>query len=134
MSSKEIKPLNWGSVEVLIGNILTKLKKDNRKIESIAGIPRGGLIPAVMVSHRLDIPLVDYRQSTQTTLVVDDIVDTGKTIQDIKLLNIPTAALITRSTSPVNPTYSGVFLETEEWVIFPWEDFQAERIQDYLKN
>ena len=47
-------------------------------IDSVMGLPRGGLIPAVMISHELGIPLVI--NPTKNTLVVDDINDTGHTL------------------------------------------------------
>jgi hypoxanthine phosphoribosyltransferase len=97
--------------EGLIANIIRHLQKDNRKITAVVGIVRGGLTPAVMLSHYYDCPLyiLDYslrdRNDAQeftpndgqvlskamiTTekgghvLVVDDINDSGDTLTAIK--------------------------------------------------
>ena len=48
-------------------------------IDSVTGIARGGLIPAVMVSHKLDLPYVDA--VGPNTLVIDDIADSGVTLE-----------------------------------------------------
>lgn len=49
------------------------------------GIPAGGLVPAVYLHKRLDIPLVTFSTEgwfppTSSIILVDDCVDTGKTI------------------------------------------------------
>ena len=48
--------------EGLVANIIRHLQKDNRKITAVIGIVRGGLTPAVMLSHYYDCPLhvLDY--------------------------------------------------------------------------
>ena len=64
--------------------IVRWVKKNNLKFDSIYGIPRGGLIMAVRLSHLLDIPIIlDQKGIYFKTLVVDDISDTGKTLQGL---------------------------------------------------
>ena len=56
-----------------------------KKFKSIFGIPRGGLVLAVKLSHLLDIPLVLNREDiTGHTLIVDDIADSGGTLERLK--------------------------------------------------
>ena len=97
--------------EGLVANIIRHLQKDNRKITAVIGIVRGGLTPAVMLSHYYDCPLhvLDYslrdRNDAQEftpndgqvlskammntergghVLIVDDINDSGDTLTAIK--------------------------------------------------
>ena len=71
------------------------------KTKLIVGITRGGLVPAVMLSHKMNIPMktvqIQLRDSTETleleslrvynnrdVLFIDDINDTGETIKLIQ--------------------------------------------------
>ena len=42
--------LSWDDVEVLVKKLCNKITQSNLDIKDIWGLPRGGLIPAVMVS------------------------------------------------------------------------------------
>jgi uncharacterized protein len=96
--------------EGLVGNIIRHIQKDNKKITAVIGIVRGGLTPAVMVSHYYDVPLyiLDYSlrdrndaqeftnhavdvinkavthiTDTGNVLIIDDINDSGDTLDAI---------------------------------------------------
>src|SRR3989344_1396800 len=60
-----------------------------RNFKSIYGVPRGGLILGVVLSHRLGLPLkLKVEELDQETLVVDDIADSGRTLENLeKVLN-----------------------------------------------
>lgn len=96
------KYLEWSDIENLVQNIQYKL--GDFKPDVVAGIARGGAIPAVMLSHILNIPCqiftwqtrdggekdarYDIIESTicedrQNVLLVDDINDTGLTFNEI---------------------------------------------------
>lgn len=103
---------------------------------------RGGLIPAVTISHALNVPLFPFKWSTrdfadgecqlpsdliyalrrsEKTLLVEDIVDSGVTTQgiidDITSWAIPPvfdiAAIVTNVTQPVPVKYSGLLINKE---------------------
>lgn len=113
-------------VEVLAGKVLTEIPN----IDSIHGIPRGGLIPAVLLAHKLDLPWSNVM--LPNTLVVDDICDSGKTIRDS--VGVHTATLYTKLSAVAQPTISAMTLINEsQWIVFPWEKHDSETIQDYLK-
>ena len=63
--------LSWDDVNILVDNICDKIRHDQPNIDSVHGIPRGGLIPAVLISHKLGLPYVNV--ISPNTLVVDDI-------------------------------------------------------------
>lgn len=53
-----------------------------QNFDSVYGIPRGGLVTAVLLSHRLNLPLkLKIEELNGKTLIVDDISDSGKTLE-----------------------------------------------------
>jgi hypoxanthine phosphoribosyltransferase len=95
------------------------------------GIPRGGLIPATLVSHKLGLPYNDGPIGANT-LVIDDICDSGNTIKNS--IGVYTATLHTKLSAIVQPTLSANILVNEsQWIVYPWERQDSEPIQDYLK-
>jgi hypothetical protein len=124
----------WDDIETVINEIVDKLNELKLPIDSVYGIPRGGLIPAVMLSHKLDLPLVD--KPTEQTLIVDDISDTGTTLGEHHLHGaVYTATLHMRKGSTYEPTIYGRFIDSDKWIVYPWESREAKPIQDYkLKN
>ena len=76
--------------------ICEKIETDGFKPDVIVGISRGGLIPGVMISHKLNIPFKPVHASTRDfphwenylpksndsrVLIVDDICDSGETFE-----------------------------------------------------
>ncbi len=119
-------------------------------IDYIVGIARGGLIPAVLLSHRLDVPMRSVSWSTfhkeqmrehaldiaediqegKRVLLVDDILDSGRTIQelmedwDCKREQVKLAVLHHNTDQPIVPDFHGrKFSRTNnpEWIDFWWE-------------
>ena len=93
-------------------------------IKNIYGIPRGGLIPAVYLSHALDLDLItDKNRISNKTLVVDDISDTGETLE--KLLKdrkyFAVATLWICEDTKFTPTFTCRSKTSDEWIIYPWE-------------
>jgi len=122
--------LTWDEVEELVDRIATRITNEFSNITHIYGIPRGGLIPAVMLSHKLGIPLTDNGYETLTTLIVDDISDSGETLKEWEGLN--TAVLLHKPhTSCSVPTINGNIHRGNEWIIYPWEQDDSKTIQDY---
>lgn len=129
--------LGWSWVEDQINFIGDKI--DESDFEFISGIPRGGLIPAVMMSHNFGIKYISYssakllpRELRHNTLVVDDIADTGYTLKEANELEFVTVTLALRSTSVYTPTISGELITDDRWLVFPWETLDSEAKQDYL--
>ena len=122
--------VSWAEIDRLVGVLAGKVLTEIPNIDSIHGIPRGGLIPAVLLAHKLDLPWSDVM--LPNTLVVDDICDSGKTIRDS--VGVHTATLYTKLSAVAQPTISAMTLINEsQWIVFPWEKHDSETIQDYLK-
>jgi hypoxanthine phosphoribosyltransferase len=117
--------LTWqqfeAAIDILEDCIGPRISKHH--LTSVYGIPRGGLILAVCLSHRLKLPLTDSVQSS--TLVVDDIADTGKTLGYYKG-NI-TATIHYVKESLFIPSFTVYEKKRGDWIVYPWEDGKNER-------
>lgn len=175
--------LTDGDVQRHVQSIIRQIVIDDFKPDYVVGITRGGLVPALMISHYFGIPcetlkvsLRDDNQCVSNTvmsedafgyvnieeqellkcrwdinkrkniLVVDDINDSGATIQWIKNdwqssclpsetqawesvwnNNVRFATIYDNESSEFNDVaYSAVTinkLENPEWIVFPWEEW-----------
>jgi uncharacterized protein len=167
--------------------IIRAMVADDWRPDFVVGLSRGGLVPATMISHYLDIPMrtlmvslrdggecvsdlalgedaygyVDYDsqdpdvpvedrrtsdpESRKKILIVDDINDSGATLnwikqdwmsgclpdnpnwEDIWNNTVRFAVLINNESSDFkNIDYSGTVinrLENQDWIVFPWENW-----------
>jgi len=126
--------LDWEEIERLVSIIAAKITLKPKGIQNIYGCPRGGLIPAVLLSHKLGIPLItDESKINVSTLIVDDICDTGDTFTKLATKHITPnfAALHLRGGNLFPCIYAAEVIN--DWIVYPWEDERADAIQDYLK-
>jgi hypoxanthine phosphoribosyltransferase len=121
--------LSWDDINILVEDLCQTIASSGVQIKSITGIQRGGLIPAVMISHKLHIPFVS--RINKDTLVVDDICDTGETLKNT--IGVYTATLHYKPTAIFTPDFYSKEVGTE-WIVYPWERSDSETIQDYLKK
>tara|TARA_B100002019_G_scaffold287904_1_gene300641 strand:+ start:195 stop:596 length:402 start_codon:yes stop_codon:yes gene_type:complete len=125
--------ISWNWVDLQIQVIADKIGEGNKYV-GVTGIPRGGLIPAVMLSHKLGIRYLPYRESFKQLpiLIVDDIADSGHTLTDVGRRGFDTATLCVRYSTQYTPTYYGEEITSDKWLVFPWEENDSKPIQDYL--
>jgi hypoxanthine phosphoribosyltransferase len=121
--------ISWDDVETLTDELCRDIARSGIEITSVTGLERGGLIPAVMISHKLNIPYVYTIEPT--TLVIDDICDSGKTLN--QLITPLTAVLHYKPTANHTPIFFAQEVG-DEWIVYPWERKDSEAIQDYLKK
>jgi hypoxanthine phosphoribosyltransferase len=102
-------------------------KIPRNQFEYIVGIPRGGNVISTYLSHFCEIPMVisveEALRSINTTniLIVDDIADTGKTLENFFNLGFNIATLYHKPRSTVTPDFIGKTVENTDWIVFPWE-------------
>ena len=139
--SKAIVNYPWNTIDDLVKEVANRAS--SFKPTHIVGITRGGLIPAVMLSHSFDLPMetlgVSFRDNRATHhtkfkpiddaryLIVDDINDSGttfKVVSDIfrnRRLTFATSALINKEKSGFNVDFYGEMFYYDDWITFPWE-------------
>ena len=132
--------IDWSKIDSLVFQLLYRIRTSDLEFKNIYGLPRGGLIPAVMLSHRLNIPLVKGDISPDT-LIVDDICDSGETLDKFVKkhqtlysfpFNLKTAVLHYKPhTSCFKPTFHSKKWNKDIWLVYPWEKEDSETIQDY---
>jgi len=139
---KEKVFMSWKWVDDQIEVLAERLK--DKKLRYISGIPRGGLIPAIMLSHKLGVTYIpfdeakkygrhDIRFKNEDILLVDDICDSGVTMKDYAPRFI-TATLCLRYISETIPEYYGEKIKDDRWLVFPWERNDSNTKQNYLDN
>jgi hypoxanthine phosphoribosyltransferase len=91
-----------------------------KEFDNIYAIPRGGYMLAIPLSHKLNMPLVNKPSSR--TLIVDDILDTGKTLK--KYPNNKKVVLIVKPKGlhKIPNVIYDIKVKDEEWVSFWWEE------------
>jgi len=144
---------SWDDVEALTQDILRQIHVDEQSFSCVVGLTRGGLTPAVLISQYLDIPMHALKVSLRDhagqedlermagflgindtvkkkVLVIDDINDTGATINAIKDVwgeeYVTYAVLINNEASEADADYVAKTinkLENDVWQVFPWEDW-----------
>ena len=119
----------WDDISILVDELCSTITSSGVQIKSITGIERGGLIPAVMISHKLNIPYTT--KINKDTLVVDDICDSGETLKN--MVAGYTATLHYKKTASFTPDFYSKEVG-EEWIVYPWERNDSDTIQDYLKK
>lgn len=124
---------------------------DAGQFKGIVAITRGGLVPAAIIARELDIHLVDticvssYNLDNQQGhiellkplnmdgegwLLVDDLVDTGKTAQTVRDM-LPKAHFATVYAKPQGRPLVDTFItevSQDTWILFPW-DSEVQYIQ-----
>lgn len=110
-------------------------------IKNIYGVPRGGLVVAVTLSHLLNKPLIlDSKKITKKTLVVDDILDSGKTLEKLCRVNHLWPFVLCFNDAKCETNLSRLpdgivsVRDTDgKWVVFPWEQLKSSKYDGTLK-
>ena len=152
------KFLDWFDIEHYIDNIVATIACKGEKFDTIVCMGRGGMIPSRILADELDVhdifPIMfrsytgvgergeiechefQYDLSGRKVLLVDDIVDTGNSIdfvqlklqQHITMPWLPFAALLVKEKVKQKPDYFGEIIDNqEEWIVFPWEHKEYKR-------
>ncbi len=144
----EIVSMGWHEFEKAIGALANTLRR-RYDPDVIVGVARGGLFPAVRLSHlmgdktlriihvkyykgvalRRKKPelLADVGRLKGKVLVVDDVADTGTTLEfvakHIKRKGAKDVRVATIAMKPHSTFKPDFFVfETDKWIVFPWEE------------
>ncbi len=164
--------INDEKLKGLVANICRDISNSDWRPDYVVGLTRGGLVPAVMISHYFRVPCetlkvslrdggecesnlwmpedaVGYEDERKNILIVDDINDSGATVNwiindwsencqpdnelwkdDVWNVNVRFAMVVDNlaSNALVKMDYTGMEINKAEnnvWVDFPWEDWWA---------
>ncbi len=111
--------MSWSKFNDFCESLALHIQLSGEYFSGVYGIPRGGLVVAVKLSHLLDLPLVDKVETD--VLTVDDLTDSGQTLEKYaNVLMCKTATLYHSKNSMYEPDF-WVEWKPEGWVQFPWE-------------
>lgn len=138
----------YDQVDIGCSIIIEDIKKRGIKIDEVIGVLRGGQYPAEKIATALNVPLILIKYSSKEgagddknhdnllpavsgkkLLIVDDIADTGRTMEEIfghytrAKHTVFTAVLYYKNHEHkfVPDFFWKVISEESEWIIFPWE-------------
>ena len=114
--------VSWNEVEEFIDNVAEKYRDE--EIKGVYGIPRGGLIFAVMLSHKMNIPLL--QAPCKNCIIIDDICDSGESLihyttsrYEEQKYHITT--MFYKVGASVTPEYY-MKEKNNMWIVYPWEE------------
>jgi len=136
--------ISYNDIDVMCKHLRTHV--ETHRPDIIVGITRGGLLPALYLSHHLEVPLQTIVWQTRDVqkcehnstlkesikagkrvVFVDDINDTGHTFSSISSAyggtdNVMYASLVTKVDSIFNSGVTAMMLQADApWATFPWE-------------
>jgi xanthine phosphoribosyltransferase len=115
-----MRSLSWQEFEQAVACIAERCRDGG--FSGVFGIPRGGLVLAVSLSHRLELPLLPIPQAG--CLLVDDVYETGRTLEPYRRLEDCTAVVWVSKAKP--QWWQAVeVVQSSEWIVFPWESAAA---------
>lgn len=103
--------------DVLSASNAVSARWERSEITGAYGVPQGGYVPSVLVAAALDVPVLDAPE--QGCLVIDDLVDSGRTLQPYVDLGYHVDALYRKPHSPQHIAPDAI--EVDDWIAFPWE-------------
>lgn len=115
--------VTWHDVDKFVYNVTAEYPN----ITGVYGLPRGGLTLAVMISHRLGVPML--ASPCKGCLIVDDICDSGESLlhyvnnsSDPDARNDYIIATMYYKENKLNivPDYYQ-HEKGDKWIVFPWE-------------
>jgi xanthine phosphoribosyltransferase len=141
-STKRYREVSWEELHSGSRELAGRLRMLG-KWERIIAVARGGLVPAAIIGRELGIKHIDTvcvssykgeKQGKHTIikgatgagaglLIIDDLVDTGKTAQLLKKM-LPDAHLATVFAKPVGIPHVDTFItkvSQNTWIVFPWD-------------
>ena len=143
------KYITWKKIETMTKSLILQMHKDQWQPQAVWGLLRGGLTPAILISQHYNIPMYSWHNtnrdhecfeyaphweghwSKEKCLIVDDINDSGKTIQSCQeytqqYAEVKYAVLQTKETSPAKIDYYAQHIDKSkcnEWIVYPWEEW-----------
>mgnify|MGYP003626913031 FL=1 len=140
------RTIDWNTIDLYVDSIIEQIR--DKKIDTVLGLARGGMIPATILAYRLgnnNLQQLGVRtrdvEATQfygnpalfgNVLVVDDINDSGKTFAEAskyldyhfdrgEINDVIFSACSRRYNSKWERGIYGSIIENDDWLVYPWE-------------
>ena len=150
---------SWNTIDVACADLYDEIIESGFKPDYIVGLTRGGLVPATILSHKYGVPLYTLNVSlrdnfrkerrlwmiedalhSKNILIVDDINDSGSTINTIKSNweeafpgdwhkiwhnTVRFAVIDNNLGSAAKTDYCYVNIDkriNDTWIVYPWEN------------
>ena len=149
-SELEFEIPSWDQIYELLLNLASRVRKDGFKPDIIAGVSRGGWLPARVMSDLLEYPRlanvaaefyvgvaetkskpvitqkVSVSVKGKKVLVVDDVADTGESLRLVRSHLEEQGTTEVKTATIYYKPWSVIIpdyyeKETSSWIIFPWE-------------
>lgn len=140
MSEQVVRSISWSGHQIMMDRLIEQIGNSTQKFGEIIAIGRGGFVPGVQLSHYLGIPLTPLMWQTRDgniaqhhiaakgrALIVDDINDSGKTLDDLIstctwLDGYSVAVEISKTSSMFKAVdFYAELGDDNVWYEFPWE-------------
>ena len=117
--------VTWEMVDEFIEDLAQRVVEADWTPSGVYGLPRGGLVLAVMLSYRLRIPLL--MAPTRDCIIIDDIADTGRSLMhytrnETQPNRYFIATMFFCERSLVVPETWKYNKKESDWIVFPWEE------------
>lgn len=116
--------ITWPEIEEYLNAVIQDIKKRGLKPSGVYGLPRGGLIFAIWLSYKLDIPLL--LNAAKDCIIIDDIADTGRSLYhfidnrtQFNKYYITTMYYV--NDSLVKPDFYYKEKKIDDWIVYPYE-------------
>ncbi len=129
MNKMSKKFITWEEMDRVVEDLAEKIRKTKHKYSAIYFVPRGGAIPAVMLSHKLNLPFT-HLPIDENILIVDEIVDGGKTLLFHKKIcskSSKFASCYVKECTIEKPDFFVEEIPKNIWLVFPWETEKTSR-------
>ena len=117
--------VTWEEVEEYLNAVIEDLKNKGIKPTGVYGLPRGGLIYAIWLSYKLNIPLL--MNAAEGCVIIDDISDTGRSLYHFRdnrsqfnTYYITTMYYV--NDSLVKPDFYFREKVVGDWIVYPYEE------------
>ena len=123
--------VTWEQCRVAAADLWSRIANDDPTY--LYGVPRGGCTAATMVQaaaclgHR-HVTLVD--EPIRGAIIIDDLVDSGRTLAQFAERGFQVDALFRKPTSPI--TLAPDAITVEGWQTFPWEANEGTGAEDLV--
>lgn len=130
-------------------SLVEQIQSSGQQYSLIVGLARGGLIPAVALSHRLNVPMEPLQWQTRSggekerkrsiitslhkgerILIVDDLIDSGRAMKELledwgaDQSKVDIAVLYYNPSQDIKPNFYNRIIDRsqdERWIVFWWE-------------